>query len=219
MNDRPPGVFVPAQPDRDASGGAASSAPHRWCDSAAGQSSSCTDGGRTLRCPMKSIWLSLDQARRIAVSASCSPTTVQPGSSTRWANSGPFSSIRAPPSPRAQIWSPGAATARHTWSPRSRPSGRCSNTVGSFGRWRTWMQVNVRSGDTCSTNSKTTVRCAPVTSTIAASSPGHQRQRLFDVARRVYPDDVEVIDPADARRERERRFLRSLGISRDRLAG
>lgn len=45
------------------------------------------------------------------------------------------------------------------------------------------------------------------------------RQRLFDVARRVYPHDVEVIAAADAQRIREQRFLRSLGITRDRLAG
>lgn len=42
------------------------------------------------------------------------------------------------------------------------------------------------------------------------------RQRLWDIAERVYPQDVEVVPSEDARRIRAEKRLRSLGIARPR---
>lgn len=42
------------------------------------------------------------------------------------------------------------------------------------------------------------------------------KQRLWDLAERVYPADVEVVPLEDARRERDARRLRALGIARAR---
>lgn len=45
------------------------------------------------------------------------------------------------------------------------------------------------------------------------------RQRLWDVAERVYPADVVVVPEEQAARERERLLLRSLGIARPSIVG
>jgi len=45
------------------------------------------------------------------------------------------------------------------------------------------------------------------------------RQRLWDLAERVYPAGTPVIPLAEARRQRQERRLRSLGIMRENLAG
>lgn len=45
------------------------------------------------------------------------------------------------------------------------------------------------------------------------------RQRLWDLAERVLPADVEELSLPDALRERDRRRLRALGITRPRLVG
>ncbi|GHE07533.1 DNA glycosylase AlkZ-like family protein [Klenkia taihuensis] len=42
------------------------------------------------------------------------------------------------------------------------------------------------------------------------------KQRLWDLAERVYPSDVEVLPFAEAEQERDRRRLRALGIARSR---
>jgi uncharacterized protein YcaQ len=45
------------------------------------------------------------------------------------------------------------------------------------------------------------------------------RQRLWDLAERIYPADVPVLPAADAVQERNRRRLRSLGIARTSMVG
>jgi hypothetical protein len=45
------------------------------------------------------------------------------------------------------------------------------------------------------------------------------RQRLWDVAERVYPADVVVVPEEEAARERDRLLLRSLGIARPQVVG
>jgi len=45
------------------------------------------------------------------------------------------------------------------------------------------------------------------------------RQRLWDLAERVYPADVEVVPAAEAQRIRDERTLRALGIARPRVVG
>lgn len=45
------------------------------------------------------------------------------------------------------------------------------------------------------------------------------RQRLWDLAERVYPADTPVITADDARRIRQQRRLRSLGVARPRVVG
>lgn len=50
----------------------------------------------------------------------------------------------------------------------------------------------------------------------AAISGRRGKQRLWDLAERVYPADVEVVPLEEAERERDRRRLRALGIARAR---
>ena len=45
------------------------------------------------------------------------------------------------------------------------------------------------------------------------------RQRLWDLAVRVYPSDVEAVATAEARRIRAENLLRSLGVARPRMVG
>ncbi|MFI7540375.1 DNA glycosylase AlkZ-like family protein [Actinoplanes sp. NPDC049599] len=53
----------------------------------------------------------------------------------------------------------------------------------------------------------------------AAIAGRRGRQRLWDLAERVYPAAVPVVPPAEADRRRRERTLRSLGIVRENLAG
>lgn len=51
-----------------------------------------------------------------------------------------------------------------------------------------------------------------------AAVAGRQgRQRLWDLAERVYPQDIEVVPLEEARRVREERRLRSLGVARSKM--
>jgi uncharacterized protein YcaQ len=45
------------------------------------------------------------------------------------------------------------------------------------------------------------------------------RQRLWDLAERVYPDDVPVVPADEARMIRDERWLRSLGVARPQVVG
>jgi uncharacterized protein YcaQ len=45
------------------------------------------------------------------------------------------------------------------------------------------------------------------------------KQRLWDLPERVYPTDIEIVPLAQARAERNRRWLRALGVAREKLVG
>jgi uncharacterized protein len=54
---------------------------------------------------------------------------------------------------------------------------------------------------------------------VVAISGRRGRQRLWDVAERVYPPDMPVVPAVEARRIRDERRLRSLGVARPQMVG